>query len=246
MNEYRHTVKTAKGQSLVMLYDSELQGKILPEYFDPDFWSDKSETRVLAHGRGITLKVHAENIESAWVLRQYRRGGLFGRIVKESYFFSSEDKVRSFSEWRITKALYEQGLPVPRPIAAIYFKSGLIYKAAILVNYLPDTQTLSQLLETTDNINWQAIAKAIYQLHTAGLVHSDLNAHNILINASGTVTIIDLDKSAYFPGMLVTAGHRESLARLHRSIQKVSIRSPEITKKDWDEFVQAYRELSTR
>ncbi|MBT8141982.1 MAG: 3-deoxy-D-manno-octulosonic acid kinase [Gammaproteobacteria bacterium] len=241
MSEVRQKILTASGRSIVMLYDSRWQGKILPVYFDPDHWQASPDTEILAKGRGTTYKVQCEFDRHAWVLRQYRRGGLFGRVIKQSYFFSGESRVRSFAEWRLLQSLREQDLPVPEPVAAMYFRLGPYYRAAILTRYIPETRTLSQLLSKQGNIPWSGIATAIHQLHRAGLIHGDLNAHNILIDKNDSVTVIDLDKSGYLPGIDLSSQHRANLERLQRSVNKVSTRPEQTQQKDWDEFISAYR-----
>ena len=255
MTEFIQKVEVSKWQRIVMLYDSGQQGKIQPEFFDPDYWKSRTGTEILAKGRGYTYKVQSSETEPAWVLRQYFRGGLFGRFIKQSYLFTGENKVRSFQEFRITQSLYAQGLPVPEPVAAVYYRTGATYKAAILTRYLPDTVTLSHMLQKSGEIQWSFIAEAIYKLHAAGLVHSDLNAHNVLIHPDQTVTIIDLDKSGYFPivqktvgasfpVMMLSGAHRDNLKRFKRSLEKVSTHSQEQKEKDWEKFIIAYRSLS--
>jgi len=247
MSELRQAIQTAAGQSIVMLYDSVWEGKITADNFSPDFWQKQAGTEVLAKERGITYRVQSEHAQNAWVLRQYYRGGLFGRFVKQSYFFKNEERVRSFAEARLLQRLYSQGLPVPKPIAAMYQRSGLFYRAALLTKYVPNTKTLSQFLNQTDVaaiVPWQRIAEAVYKLNQAGLIHADLNAHNILLQADNTVTVIDLDKSGFYPELDLTSQHREVLARLRRSINKVSTRSLQQQEKDWAAFIYAYRALS--
>ena len=177
------------------------------------------------------------------MLRQYRRGGLLGKVIKQRYFFTRHDDVRSIAEYRVSERLYKLDLPVAKPIAAMYVKNRFSYTAAILTQYIPNTQTLSALLDSDKEINWHEIAKAIYQVHQAGLLHSDLNAHNILIDGNAQATIIDLDKSGVFPEVNLGSQHREILKRLRRSMEKVSRRTQEQQLSDWADLIHTYRDL---
>ena len=245
MSEFQQEIKLEDGNTMSMLYDSVLQGKITPEYFSEEYWTQFSETRVLAKGRGTTYYVHAPG-QVPWVLRQYRRGGLFGRIVKQSYLFTKPEYVRSFAEYRVSAQLYKLNLPVAKPIAAMYVKNKFSYRAAILTQYVENSQTLSACLETDKKINWPAIALAISQVHQAGLLHSDLNAHNILIDENAQATIIDLDKSTIAPGINLENQHSKSLQRLRRSMEKVSHRTGDKQQNDWAELIYTYRDLHSK
>jgi len=157
--------------------------------------------------------------------------------------FTKEDEVRSISEYRILSHLNKLNLPVPRPIAAMYVRTGVSYEAAILTEYVPDTQTLSSLIAQGEVVDWKAVAKAIFLVHEAGLLHADLNAHNILLDKNGVVTIIDLDKAVYLPGINLGSQQSKSLQRLRRSIEKLSVGTEKRQKNDWAELIYAYREL---
>ena len=242
MSEYRQEIKLADGKTMVMLYDSVLQGKILPDYFSQRYWSQFAETRILAKGRSNTYCVLAPKLKPL-VLRQYYRGGLLGKVIEKTYLFTKHEDVRSIAEYRVSEQLYRINLPVAKPIAAMYIKNKFTYTAAILTEYIENTQTLSAILDPEKKINWRSIALAIYKVHQAGLVHSDLNAHNILIDIDWQSTIIDLDKSVVVPGVNLGSQHRESLQRLRRSMEKVSRRTPDQQLNDWAELIYAYRDL---
>ena len=245
MSEYRQIEETEQGEIVFMLYDSVLQGKVSFESFLPEYWLAFENTAVLAEGRSTTYRVQHSETDEPWVLKQYRRGGLFGKLVKRKYIFSNEGAVRSVAECRVLSHLYMHDLPVPKPIAAMYKRRGPFYEAATLTEFIPHTRTLSNLLVEDEKIDWKAIAKAIYQVHDAGLVHSDLNAHNILINSSGRVFIIDLDKAGYLPGIDLSSQHRMSLLRLRRSIEKVIAGSEGRQKNDWEELIFSYRKFTS-
>jgi 3-deoxy-D-manno-octulosonic-acid transferase len=89
--------------------------------------------------------------------------------------------------------------------------------------------------------SWLAVGRAIAQLHSQQIVHSDLNAHNILINDAGQVWLVDFDKCG------LRAGHAwkaANLARLQRSLAKEMGRHNGSwhwqAKADWALLMQGY------
>ena len=62
------------------------------------------------------------------------------------------------------------------------------------------------------------IGATIARFHAVGLHHADLNAHNLLRDASGTWYLIDFDRARFRnPGLWCD----DSLVRLRRSLLKV-------------------------
>jgi len=238
MNELREPILALSNQG-AMFYASKWQGKIRQEFFSSDYWKDLENTRILAKGRSTTYKVRNEDADKSWVLRQYYRGGLLGKIIEKTYIFRSESSVRSVAEWRLLAKLYELGLSVPKPIAAIYWRSGLTYQAAILTEYISNSMTLSNALTSSGTVPWENIAHVIKEIHKVGCVHGDLNAHNILLHGLNQVTIIDFDKS-YLSQENVSKVQQENLFRLKRSILKVTNWSEDKLDNHWDVFMQAY------
>lgn len=242
MSEVREKI-IIYGSQGVMLYDSDEQGKVddavfQAEFFTPEYWKQQPSTEVLAQGRSTTYKVQVSETHTPWVLRQYYRGGLFGRLIERDYWFAAEDKVRSFAEWRLLKKLYDLGLSVPKPIAAIYWRKRFTYRAALLTEFIPNSVTLSHLLASNQEVNWSLIAQTIRAIHRAGCVHGDLNAHNILLHAD-KATIIDFDKS-FLLSENGTTVQAKNLFRLKRSILKITNWPEAQLETQWNEFMQAY------
>lgn len=166
------------------------------------------------------------------VLRQYRRGGLVARLVRQTYLWQGADNTRGFAELRVMAALHARGLPVPRPLAAAYRrKAGLFYEAAILTQRIPDVRTLAQVLThasraadaTPQGEGVPArVAAAIVAMHDAGVWHADLNAHNILLDAAGQVWLIDFDRARDHGTPLAPALRVANMQRLRRSLEKVA------------------------
>ncbi|WP_086065895.1 3-deoxy-D-manno-octulosonic acid kinase [Bordetella genomosp. 8] len=186
-----------------------------PELFDPGHYGEHAST-VQAGGR-----------QAAWfvdggfghgVLRHYRRGGMVARLSRQRYVWLGEARTRCFMEFQLLESLASQGLPVPAPLAAGYWRVGRLgYEAAILVARLPDVRPLAALL---DQPVWDVAADAIARMHQAGVWHADLNAYNILVDARGKAWIIDFDRGRQ--GGVTRAGQRRNIERLRRSLEKVA------------------------
>ena len=189
------------------------------EIFTPRTWGDKA-SKVSDGGRNTAWYVSTPWGEA--VLRHYHRGGLVGRFVDERYVWVSEEATRSFQEFDLLNAMHAEGLPVPRAMAAAYQRRGVTYRAAIMTERLANTVSLAQAISRAGpaSIHLVApVAAAIRQLHDAGVYHADLNAHNILVDDSQKIWLIDFDKSSR---KTMTASLREqSLERLGRSLQKL-------------------------
>jgi 3-deoxy-D-manno-octulosonic acid kinase len=194
--------------------------------FDPQFWSTRGELAAASSGRGSAWFVGAA--AHPWVLRHYRRGGFIARISQDRYWWSEEDRVRSFSEWRLLLYLTQRGLNVPKPVAAFYRRDRCTYRCDLITVRISQAQSLSAALG------------AIARLHHHGVDHADLNAHNILLDHAGIVSVIDFDR-----GRLRAPGPwtLRNLARLRRSLQKISAALPaqRFTPASWDELLAGYR-----
>ena len=151
------------------------------------------------------------------VLRRYRRGGMIARLSRDSYLWAGEDRTRSFREYRLLAAMRRQGLDVPAPLAAAYWRQGPVYRAAILVERIPGVKPLAQMLAEP---LWEPVAAAIVRMHRAGVWHADLNAFNILIGGEGRVWLIDFDRG--IQGRLSDRQRQGNLERLRRSLNKVA------------------------
>ena len=197
--------------------------------FDPAFWASRGQLAAVAAGRGAAWFVGVA--PGHWVLRHYRRGGLIARVSRDRYVWSGEDRVRAFAEWRLLAELAGRGLPVPKPIAARYQRGGLLYRCDLITQRIEDARPLSELLSLTalPERGWRAVGAVLGRLHAAGADHADLNAHNILVNGAGAVSVIDFDRGRLrVPGASPPHAGRllgwrtANLARLRRSLQKIS------------------------
>ncbi len=204
-----------------ILYDARAGRKITVNMFRPQYWRTRDKVVGEASGRGVTLYVEAG--DEHWVLRPYRRGGLFARLVRRWYLYTGRNRTRCFREFEILVQLHAAGLPVPRPVGAWYRRRVLAYEAALLTARITGTQTLAQVLKdgTLEPQTWLAVGRCVRQFHDAGLCHADLNAHNILLDVAGKVYVIDMDRASFKPAS--QRWQQANLARLRRSLNKVSM-----------------------
>ena len=200
-----------------ILFDLARVRQASPEWFSPSFWHERARP-VESGGRGGAWFVDAPFGPS--LLRRYLRGGLAARLSRDAYMWHGAAETRSFAEFRLTRAVAEKGVPVPRPIAAYYRRDGLKYRAAILLERLNDVRSLADRAAVAgDGAPWEEAGRLIARAHRAGLDHADLNAHNLLFDTTGRGWVIDLDRGRL---RIPATGWRErNLARLHRSLVKL-------------------------
>lgn len=193
-------------------------------------------------GRGITWFLNTQvELGINVVLRHYRRGGLFGKIVKDRYFFHSIEQTRAYQEFNLLEKMYEWGLPVPRPVAIQIEKGFFCYRADIMLEKVENTRDLSQILQK-ENLTakqYQQIGQLIRQLHDHQVHHTDLNIHNILLDTSGRFWLIDFDKC--YLDAENGSWKQENLDRLLRSFHKEQGRlNIHFNKKNWEELLKGY------
>jgi 3-deoxy-D-manno-octulosonic acid kinase len=209
--------------------------------FDPNYWTARGELADVCGGRGAAWYVGSA--AQPLVLRHYRRGGLIARISRDRYVWSGEDRVRAFAEWRLLFHLAQRGLSVPKPVAAFYRRAGLTYRCDLITQRIAPAEALSAALASTalGEPVWRAVGAAIARLHHHGVDHADLNAHNILLEENGAVSVIDFDRGQLRAPGAWTAGN---LARLQRSLTKIAAGLPpdRYSTDSWKYLMAGYQE----
>ena len=204
-----------------MLCEPALSATADERWFDPTQWPDAGR---FAGGRGGVVLLRSG--ERRWVLRHYRRGGAMAAALGDRYLWTGEDRTRAFREWRLLRRLASWALPVPRAIAARYRRSGVIYRADLITAELAGTTTLAATLQAAplDAQRWREVGICVRRFHERGVHHADLNAHNVLLDADGTVYLLDFDRGRVRPR---GSWEQVVLERLHRSLVKVTNGLPE-------------------
>jgi 3-deoxy-D-manno-octulosonic acid kinase len=202
-----------------ILYDASLVEHPNAELFDIDMALQDADSISLAKGRGhaVFFRYHEHDL----VLKHYQRGGKMAALLHDRYFGILCNRSRSFREWRLLEHMRSVDLPVPSPVAARCYKSGLFYRADLITIRINDVITLADyLLESHANSEfWRAIGRCIKKFHDASIYHADLNARNILVNPElPDVHLIDFDRGAI--RYLGSSWKAANLARLQRSLLK--------------------------
>lgn len=238
-----------------LCFDSELiSEEVAKQCFEIDYWEEIDAVVGSAQGRGTTwfvdlaraMKQDAQQSELKHAaLRHYRRGGLFGKIVKDHYLFTSWEQTRSLQEFNLLTHLAKAGVNVPRPIAAQAKKLNFCYQADILTQKIPNARDLVAILQenTLSKDAYMNIGKEVRKLHDAYVNHTDLNIHNILLDESGKVWIIDFDKCHFEQEQnKPSPWQAKNLARLKRSfvkeVNKRQIKWQESS--DWQALLDGY------
>lgn len=232
----RQPIRDARGDGAIV-FDAARWPQATADALEPGAWNPAASP-VAAGGRGAAWFV--EGAFGRGVLRRYRRGGLAARASRDAYLWLGEDRVRSFAEFRLLAALRAQGLPVPAPLLAGYWRRGLAYRAAIVVERIDGATALADCLDDPAAAAWASAGRSIARLHAAGVDHADLNAHNVLLDAGGQAWLIDFDRGRI---RRPAAGWREAnLARLTRSLAKLSGPGREAWREGFARLRRAYEE----
>jgi len=224
-----------------ILYDADGYSQVDERWFDPEYWRARHAVTGRAHGRGTTWFVRHEG--RGLVLRHYLRGGLAARVMHDRYLYLGLHLTRAWREWHLLERMQALELPVPMPVAARVVRSGLLYRADIIVAQIPHARSLAQRLTHRPLVPavWTAIGATIRRFHEAGIDHADLNAHNILLGADNAVYIIDFDRGRRrIPGEWTYANLtrlRRSLNKLHHQLTGFAFRD-----RDWQALRRGYGE----
>ena len=233
------TVEKTRNGAIV--YDTEIINQISDAAFDARSWPQaRPVTGTLrSAGRGNTMIVGHDDEE--FVLRHFIRGGLPGRFVRDAYLWTGERQTRAFAEWYLLAKLVRMGLPVPRPAAARYVRSGPVYRADLLTVRIPGIRSLADRIAESPGgpAFWVGLGRSIRKFHDAGVFHADLNAYNVQVDELGRVFLLDFDR-----GKIMQAGvwQQKNLARLHRSLQKIKRLDKQLHFRpaNWNELLEGY------
>lgn len=230
-----------KSGNAAILYDPALINQISDASFTPAGWqsADAVQGELRSTGRGTTYFV--DNGERAFVLRHFRRGGLIGRLIKDSYLWLGRNRTRAFREYRMLAQLRDLGLPVPRPAAARVVRRGIFYRADLITLRIDGVRSLSGVLieQQMEPLFWKQLGEVIARFHRNHACHGDLNAYNIQVGEQGDIYLLDFDRGSFRePG----GWQRGNLDRLLRSLRKIQLLDSRVhfSDKDWQFLMSAY------
>jgi 3-deoxy-D-manno-octulosonic-acid transferase len=229
------------GAAWAVRYDKVRWPAAAPERFEPGWW--QSQGRAEPHGSGRRPVWLVSDAKGPMVMRHYWRGGLATSVSMNRFVRAGAERSRGFREWRLLARMHALGLPVPRPVAALWRGAGLAETADLVVERIEPASDLARRLAAAPLPPgaWASVGAAIGRLHAAGAWHADLNAHNVLLDAEGRAWIVDFDRGRIrAPGAWAQA----NLKRLQRSLRKLQGEGPLHwdEARDWPLLVDAWRD----
>ncbi len=209
-------------------------------WFDPAWWQQQHAITGTSVGRGTTYFVRWD--QQDWVLRHYRRGGLIGKWVKQTYTYPGIKRTRAYRELELLNTLYHgYKLPCPRPVAGHVQHMGSFYRCDLLIERISDATDVHHLLcrGPVENNLWRHIGETIRRFHDKQVYHHDLNIHNLLLDNQQQAWLIDFDKCELRIGDKWKA---DNLARLQRSLLKESSRQSQyhFQQENWQSLLDGY------
>lgn len=238
--------KIDKG-TLYSHYNHAEVSNFTPAMLTPDYWQAMNAVTGSAQGRGTTWFVAFEDAlgkQHDWVLRHYYRGGLIGKIITDSYWFTGLENTRAAREFSLLLAMQKLNLPAPKPIAYRVVRQHLTYQADLLSSRIQNAQDLVAILsqEAISECRWQDIGKTIKKFHDHHIYHHDLNAHNILIDDTAQVFLIDFDRGEIRNPPSKQRWKEDNIARLHRSFLKElnQLENFHFTQDNWQQLMAGY------
>lgn len=235
-------IKTEQSPRGLIRYDSDIIEAIEDKHFTAQYWQQQKAIAGNSTGRATVWFIQQGDL--GLLLRHYYRGGLVGKINKDRFLREPAEKSRAIYEFDLLLKLREKGLSVPKPVAARMEKTGVFsYKADILVEVIPGAVDVYRLLreKPLSAELWQKIGAAIKELHDAGVYHSDLNCHNLMLDDNDKAWIVDFDKC----GFRDEGDWKEAnIQRLLRSLKKEKEKNDTFywkESRDWPELLMGYR-----
>lgn len=183
--------------------------------------------RAPRRGRATTPTVPLSS-DVAVVLRRYRHGGLFGRLLG-SLFWGPE---RALTELRVTVAAERAGAPVPHVLClTMWHSAGPFWSAVIGTREVPSAMDAAEALGAAETPGARialvrGLGAAIRRLHDAGVEHNDLQLRNLLVAEPllERIVVVDLDGARFDAGFGLDGRRRaRNLGRLVRSAVKLGV-----------------------
>jgi hypothetical protein len=214
-------IKSQLGRKLVYLHR-----EIAP--FAPAVLLEVDRTlRSGAKGAGNRESGYPINVDGAPQLfvRRSTRGGMM-RFLGDLYVGFVP---RMVYEVNIISEARKRGVLVPEPMGAIVENvAPAIYRGAVLTKAIPGMTMLEFIKVETDPRSLSHVVRmaryAIDTMHEHGLVHDDLNLHNLYVSMAGdgfSVVLLDFDKAKLLSRAVPPSQRKRSLKRLAQSIRKL-------------------------
>ena len=220
-------------------YRPDLSFSVSETLFDPLWVRENTHVRGAGVGRGQAMIFTYQG--KSMVLRHYRRGGMLGRLNKDLYLRTTLNRSRGYQELSLLAQMQSLKLPVPKPVAARFVPSVVMYRADILIEEIPSSKTVFDALrdDSLDAEAWGSLGETIARFHANGIDHTDLHIRNILLDQNSKFWLIDFDKCSR---RKAGGWSQSNLSRLKRSIEKEHSRYhfAGYTPDNWQSLIQQY------
>lgn len=164
----------------------------------------------------------------SWAVRHYWRGGAVAAPLLSDRYLSVGEP-RPFRELTVSHEARRRGIPTPAVVAGAVYPAGIVHRADLVTELVPDAVELAQVLFGPEaperSVALAALTEAgrlIGRMAEAGLRHPDLNARNVLLTrteAGPTAHVLDLDRCGIARDPL---SPDPMLRRLERSLHKLA------------------------
>ena len=178
-------------------------------------------------GRGRVFEVFPKKKEfhQPVVLKQVLHGGLYGRLNRRRYLGPR----RVLAELALTVEARDRGVPAPE-IAYLAWTHGRPCDLFLGTVRVSGSRNLEEVARTEGPgpqraLTTRAAARAVREMHDAGLFHKDLNVWNVMVTefmGEPEGFVLDLGGS-WFPTELTESHRASNLARMLRSFRKAQL-----------------------
>jgi len=219
-SEFEHEQRSESDWLACRDIDSELK-KMLLENPDQFFGSGED---MIKNGRTCSV-VDFEVQGKGYILKRYNQKSLCYRLL---HILSTP---RVLSSWSSGHVLRLFGVPTPRPVACLIFKTGPMFRKGYLLmekisGESPYWMDRSDLGDPAKGIPRQFVSR-VHELNTLKATHGDMKASNFILDDSGVLQLIDLDSMIFHRSkQSYEREKRKDLARFMRNWED----SPELVK----------------
>lgn len=231
----------ARSDVLAFVREAIAAGDTLYEYA-----ASQPEAEAIS-GRQTAYAIPGPNAHR-WVLRHLSHGGWLAPLTRDR--FLRVGPPRPFNELRVAWQLREIGIPTPEVVAAVVYTDGIVYRGDVARQEVSPARDLASCLFAEPALigaerlaTLAAAGRLVRRLHSAGVIHPDLNLRNILIEGAGEsplAYILDVEKCRTV-ARVPRWRKREMLGRLRRSARKFERRDGgRVTQEEWRRFHSAY------
>lgn len=163
--------------------------------------TEKPEKMPALEGRVAVRRFDSASL-GPLVIKEYRRGGLIGRLLGNIHFRFG--KGRACREAEFLSESLNHGVTVPGCIGFIE-EGGTFYRTWLVLREIPNALSLAEIARRdaakSDNLV-DAASTEIIKLIRTRIFHVDLHPGNVLSGSDGKVYLIDFDKSERYRGTL--------------------------------------------